>query len=189
MEDVLLVRVWLHEMRRVGIEGRITYTSGTVELVLAEAISVKEVLTWIKCNQWQHVTEESDCLGVVQTLRSSIRMISLFGQVIQSCSGSNLRPTPSPGLILAPTSRVWVRVQVLVQGRGLVRVSIWVWVCLDWGRGSPPKEESRARVTNVATLAGPRIGYTVGRIVHTTPLAQAKPRLSCSFNLSLELCG
>ncbi|XP_060972657.1 uncharacterized protein LOC133038503 [Cannabis sativa] len=62
------------------IEGRITYTSSTVEPVLAEAISVKEVLTWIKCNQWQHVTVESNCLGVVQ-----IPMISLFGQVIQSC--------------------------------------------------------------------------------------------------------
>ncbi|KAM6553695.1 hypothetical protein CsatB_014457 [Cannabis sativa] len=67
------------------IEGRTILAMNMVEPILAEAISVKEALTWIKLKQWHHVTVESDCLGVVQALRSSICMISLFGQVIQSC--------------------------------------------------------------------------------------------------------
>ncbi|XP_060965763.1 uncharacterized protein LOC133034618 [Cannabis sativa] len=67
------------------IEGRTILAMNMVEPLLAEAISVKEALTWIKLKQWHHVTVESDCLGVVQALRSSICMISLFGQVIQSC--------------------------------------------------------------------------------------------------------
>ncbi|XP_060959389.1 uncharacterized protein LOC115700161 [Cannabis sativa] len=67
------------------VEGRTILVLNKVEPIFAEAISVKEALTWIKLKQWHHVTMESDCLGVVQALRSSICMISLFGQVIQSC--------------------------------------------------------------------------------------------------------
>ena len=50
-----------------------------------EAMGVKEALSWIKRKDWQHVTIETDCLTVIQALRSSLSMDSYFGGIISDC--------------------------------------------------------------------------------------------------------
>lgn len=59
--------------------------SGTIAPELAEAIGVKEVLSWIKERQWPSVLIETDCLLVVQSLRSALPMHYYFGSIISDC--------------------------------------------------------------------------------------------------------
>ncbi|XP_062088870.1 uncharacterized protein LOC133795435 [Humulus lupulus] len=58
---------------------------GNVTPELAEAIAIKEALSWIKDSGWQKVTLESDCLLVVQALRSPSHRSSYFGRIIDVC--------------------------------------------------------------------------------------------------------
>uniref|UniRef100_A0A803PJ82 Reverse transcriptase domain-containing protein n=1 Tax=Cannabis sativa TaxID=3483 RepID=A0A803PJ82_CANSA len=67
------------------IEGVTRSYLGVVRPELVEAIGVREALSWIKAKGWQQVTLESDCLLVIQAIRSPMRMISSFGSVIQEC--------------------------------------------------------------------------------------------------------
>uniref|UniRef100_A0A803P1R5 RNase H type-1 domain-containing protein n=1 Tax=Cannabis sativa TaxID=3483 RepID=A0A803P1R5_CANSA len=67
------------------VEGKTLLFTSTTSLELAESIGVREALSWIKTHGWQDVTLETDRLTVVQALRSSMDMISLFGQVILNC--------------------------------------------------------------------------------------------------------
>uniref|UniRef100_A0A803NFH4 RNase H type-1 domain-containing protein n=1 Tax=Cannabis sativa TaxID=3483 RepID=A0A803NFH4_CANSA len=57
--------------------------SATPEFV--KALGVKEALSWIKRNQPCQAILETDCLVFIQALRSSIEMISMFGQVVKDC--------------------------------------------------------------------------------------------------------
>ena len=52
---------------------------------LAEAMAMKEALSWIKSNRWNRVIVEADCLSVVQAIRSKVYMSSPFGVVIEEC--------------------------------------------------------------------------------------------------------
>lgn len=52
---------------------------------LAEAIAFKEALSWIKSKGWQGVVMETDCIKVVQAMRSSVETTSPFGLVISDC--------------------------------------------------------------------------------------------------------
>ncbi|KAL8112546.1 hypothetical protein AgCh_020025 [Apium graveolens] len=52
---------------------------------MAEAIAVKETLSWLKAMQWDNVVIESDCLVVVQSIRSSVQMRSKYGHIIEEC--------------------------------------------------------------------------------------------------------
>uniref|UniRef100_A0A803QWQ7 RNase H type-1 domain-containing protein n=1 Tax=Cannabis sativa TaxID=3483 RepID=A0A803QWQ7_CANSA len=45
----------------------------------------REALSWMKDHKWHHVVLATNCLTVVQVLRSSSRMIFTFGQVINNC--------------------------------------------------------------------------------------------------------
>ncbi|KAM6564548.1 hypothetical protein CsatB_024546 [Cannabis sativa] len=67
------------------VEGVSKLCHGHVRPELAEAIGVREALSWIKNKQWTQVTLETDCLVVVQAIRNPTRMISLFGDVIREC--------------------------------------------------------------------------------------------------------
>ncbi|KAL8106853.1 hypothetical protein AgCh_023591 [Apium graveolens] len=53
--------------------------------VLAEAMAVKEALSWIDGMQWPNVTLVSDCLVVIQVIRSKTPMRSQFGSIIEDC--------------------------------------------------------------------------------------------------------
>ncbi|XP_062086997.1 uncharacterized protein LOC133793717 [Humulus lupulus] len=61
--------------------------NGVVSPELAEAMGMREALSWIKKKSWDKVTIETDCLTVVQALRCSISMDSYFGSLITECKG------------------------------------------------------------------------------------------------------
>ncbi|XP_060972000.1 uncharacterized protein LOC115703869 [Cannabis sativa] len=69
----------------VLIEGVTKLFNGSATPELVEAMSVKEALSWIKRNQLCQAILETDCLVFIQALRSSIEMISMFGQVVKDC--------------------------------------------------------------------------------------------------------
>ncbi|XP_062114633.1 uncharacterized protein LOC133825746 [Humulus lupulus] len=59
--------------------------SGVVSPEIAEAIGIREVLSWVKRKKWPNVMIETDSLLCVQALRSSIVMESYFGGIIDDC--------------------------------------------------------------------------------------------------------
>uniref|UniRef100_A0A803PJ09 Reverse transcriptase domain-containing protein n=1 Tax=Cannabis sativa TaxID=3483 RepID=A0A803PJ09_CANSA len=67
------------------VQGRTDLFVGNATPELAEAIGVREALSWTKENAWQRVVIETNCLVVIQAIRSSVQMISPFGQVISHC--------------------------------------------------------------------------------------------------------
>ncbi|XP_074342100.1 uncharacterized protein LOC141679517 [Apium graveolens] len=54
-------------------------------LVHHELLSPMLALSWIDRMQWNNVTLESDCLAVVQAIRSKAPMRARFGGVIKEC--------------------------------------------------------------------------------------------------------
>uniref|UniRef100_A0A803NTF1 RNase H type-1 domain-containing protein n=1 Tax=Cannabis sativa TaxID=3483 RepID=A0A803NTF1_CANSA len=74
-----------HDSHGFLLEGCTQLFQGVVRPEIVEAIGVLEALSWIKRNQWQEVFLETDCLVVVQALRSSVAMLSLFGSIIEEC--------------------------------------------------------------------------------------------------------
>lgn len=77
----MLARDWEGKV----ILGRSEYYSGYANPEFAEAMAVKEALSWVKANKWEKVVVESDCLTVVQAARSKVPMLSPFGKVILEC--------------------------------------------------------------------------------------------------------
>ncbi|XP_062085344.1 uncharacterized protein LOC133791431 [Humulus lupulus] len=61
--------------------------NGVVSPELVEAMGMREALSWIKKKSWDKVIIETDCLTVVQALRSAISMDSYFGSLIKECKG------------------------------------------------------------------------------------------------------
>lgn len=58
---------------------------GDVRPYFAKAIAVRKALSWCKLKAWNKVVIESDCLSVVQAIRSKITMSSPFGQIVMEC--------------------------------------------------------------------------------------------------------
>ena len=52
---------------------------------LVEAMAVKEALSWVKEMEWQAVVIESDCLVVMQLIRSVYPMRARLGKIIEEC--------------------------------------------------------------------------------------------------------
>lgn len=52
---------------------------------LAKVIFVKEALSCVKTKQWSKMLVESDCMKVVQALRSSVELTSTFGLILLHC--------------------------------------------------------------------------------------------------------
>lgn len=65
------------------IEARSKYFQGQLHSGLAEAYGIKEVLSWIIAKECIDVIVESNCLQMVQVIRSSISCYSYLGRVIQ----------------------------------------------------------------------------------------------------------
>ncbi|KAL8145631.1 hypothetical protein AgCh_003685 [Apium graveolens] len=55
---------------------------------IAEAMEIKEALSWIKQEGWPRVELESDSLVTVQAVRSSLAMRSPFGRIVEECRSS-----------------------------------------------------------------------------------------------------
>ncbi|XP_074355842.1 uncharacterized protein LOC141695501 [Apium graveolens] len=64
------------------IQGRSEVYDGSVRPEIAEAIAVKEALSWIQVRGWKEVVVETDYLMVVQAIRSKVNMKSPFGSII-----------------------------------------------------------------------------------------------------------
>uniref|UniRef100_A0A803Q309 RNase H type-1 domain-containing protein n=1 Tax=Cannabis sativa TaxID=3483 RepID=A0A803Q309_CANSA len=65
-------------------EGRLLWARarskrGNVSAEFAEAVGLKEVLSWLKDNKLSNVIVESDSLVTIQAIRSSISFNSVFG--------------------------------------------------------------------------------------------------------------
>ncbi|XP_074378327.1 uncharacterized protein LOC141719860 [Apium graveolens] len=58
---------------------------GIVDPVLAEAIGVREALSWVKERGWQVVDLETDCLALIQAIRCSTINLSYLGRVVDEC--------------------------------------------------------------------------------------------------------
>lgn len=58
---------------------------GKVTPELAEAMGIREALSWIKNNAMSNVIVESDCLQVIQLIRSSFSSYSYLGRVVEEC--------------------------------------------------------------------------------------------------------
>ncbi|KAL8149999.1 hypothetical protein AgCh_006858 [Apium graveolens] len=69
------------------IEARSKCMQGKISPELAEAIGVREALSWVKDMRYQNVEIETDCLQLVQAIRSSITSLSYLGRVIEDCKG------------------------------------------------------------------------------------------------------
>uniref|UniRef100_A0A803P625 RNase H type-1 domain-containing protein n=1 Tax=Cannabis sativa TaxID=3483 RepID=A0A803P625_CANSA len=54
-------------------------------LELAEAMGVREAISWIKQKAWYGTVVETDCLSVVQAIRSNLPFLSYFGSIISDC--------------------------------------------------------------------------------------------------------
>lgn len=58
---------------------------GSVNPEMEEAIGIREALSWTKKKKWNNVVVETDCLVVVQAIRSSTTLLSYFGRIIEEC--------------------------------------------------------------------------------------------------------
>uniref|UniRef100_A0A803R262 RNase H type-1 domain-containing protein n=1 Tax=Cannabis sativa TaxID=3483 RepID=A0A803R262_CANSA len=58
---------------------------GQQNVAAAEALGVKEALSWVKGKQWDHAVIETDSKLTVQAVRSSINMRSVFGLLVDDC--------------------------------------------------------------------------------------------------------
>ncbi|KAM6583555.1 hypothetical protein CsatB_010557 [Cannabis sativa] len=67
------------------IEGRTKLHIGNIAPSVAEALSFREALSWLKDQSYNPIWIETDCLLVVQALRNSTILSSQFGCVIQEC--------------------------------------------------------------------------------------------------------
>lgn len=52
---------------------------------VAEALGIKEALSWVKNGSWVDAIIESDCLQVVQAIRSPTPCLSYLGRVVKEC--------------------------------------------------------------------------------------------------------
>lgn len=59
--------------------------NGVILPELAEAMGFREALSWLKTHNWSSIILETDCLLVIQALRSNVSMLSYFGDVILEC--------------------------------------------------------------------------------------------------------
>ncbi|KAM6584602.1 hypothetical protein CsatB_011604 [Cannabis sativa] len=104
------------------IEGKMKLFTGSVSPEVAESIGIREALSWIKRHNWQHVTLETDCLTVVQAIRSEVKMISMFGQIIQECKNLLLE--------LKTISMLFVKRSATMVAHNCARASIFFPGCI-----------------------------------------------------------
>lgn len=67
------------------IEARSSCKQGTIDPTVAEAIAVKEALSWVKDRGGQDTVVETDCLSIVQAIRCSSTTLSYLGRVLEDC--------------------------------------------------------------------------------------------------------
>ncbi|XP_074343002.1 uncharacterized protein LOC141680775 [Apium graveolens] len=66
-------------------EAQALFKPGPYSPVEAEAMAFKEALSWTDRRGWHDAVIESDCLRMVQVVRSCVLMRSYFGWIIEEC--------------------------------------------------------------------------------------------------------
>lgn len=72
------------------IEAKAIFQPSVVSPLLAETMAFKEPLSWMETRGWSEATVESDCLVMVQAVRSTTSFRSYFGLLIEDCRNSLL---------------------------------------------------------------------------------------------------
>lgn len=67
------------------LEAQVLLKSGHFRPEVAEAMGVKEALSWAKGKGWSNIRMETDCLLVAQASCSPLEMCSPFGVLIKEC--------------------------------------------------------------------------------------------------------
>ena len=67
------------------VEARSSCKQGNIDPVLAEAMGVREALSWVKNKGWYEAVVETDCLAVIQAIRCSSITLSYYGRVLEEC--------------------------------------------------------------------------------------------------------
>lgn len=103
-----------------------------VSPVVAEAMAFKEALSWADAQGWHDAVMESDCLSMVQAIRSQVSMRSYLGQIIEDCR-EMLRRLNKITLFFVRRSANMVTHQVArelyyLSGRRLNRESVPVYI-------------------------------------------------------------
>lgn len=65
------------------IQAKIVGLQGVYSVEMAEVMTIKEALSWIKHKSWQQVEVEFDCLVAVQALIRS----KVLDQIVEDCGG------------------------------------------------------------------------------------------------------
>lgn len=76
----------LQETIRELLEARSSCKEGRTTPECAEAMSIREALSWIKGKHMQRVAVETDFLVAVQAIRGSATISSYFGVIVQECT-------------------------------------------------------------------------------------------------------
>lgn len=66
------------------IQAKTLFVAEVFAPVFEEAMAVKEALSWCKQFVGNKITVETDCLALVQAIRSSVPVRSQFGAIVQS---------------------------------------------------------------------------------------------------------
>ena len=72
------------------IEAKAIFQPNVFSPLLAETMAFKEALSWMETRGWTEATVESDCLVMVQAVRSTTSFRSYFGLLIEDCRNSLL---------------------------------------------------------------------------------------------------
>ena len=67
------------------MEAKASCIVGLVEPDFAEALGIREALSWIKTKDWHNVEVESDSLVSIQAIRSPTVLLSYFGRIVHEC--------------------------------------------------------------------------------------------------------
>ena len=67
------------------VEARSTCLRGTPNPELAEVMGIREALSWVMSKDQKNVIIESDCLQMVQAIRSFFSCLPYLGRVVQDC--------------------------------------------------------------------------------------------------------
>lgn len=67
------------------IEAKSVCRQGVIQPELAEAMGVREALSWVNVSKWPKVEVETDCLVVVQAVRSNAIKLSYLGSIVEEC--------------------------------------------------------------------------------------------------------
>lgn len=74
-----------HDHHGELLEAYASCRQGNMDPVIAEAIGIREALSWVKGKEWSEVVMETDCLTVVHAMRCSSTRLSYLGRVIDDC--------------------------------------------------------------------------------------------------------